>query len=98
MTTTPPELDAILQEVERALKAELYYLAVAVALSIPDICACLEFDPDKPGWANDKTYAPWCDANLNFKNLAGIDFIAFAVACCIGAILTTVSRSLTGSC
>jgi len=46
-----PELTAILHEIERALEAKLYYVAIAVALSVPDICACLECDPDRPIWA-----------------------------------------------
>jgi hypothetical protein len=75
MTQVPPELSSILQEVEKALDAKLYYLAIAVALSIPDICACLEFDPDNPRRANGDTYAVWCDTNMQsaFNNLAGMD-------------------------
>jgi hypothetical protein len=59
-----PELEAVLKEIENAISAKLYYLAIAVALSIPDICACLEFDPDQPVWQNRKTYAEWCDRNI----------------------------------
>ncbi len=44
----PPELEAIFREIEKALEAKLYYLAMAVSLSIPDICACLERDQDDP--------------------------------------------------
>jgi hypothetical protein len=75
MTMVPPELDAILHEIEKALDAKLYYLAIAVALSVPDICACLEFDPDQPAWADRKTYATWCNAHLcsRFKNMDGDD-------------------------
>lgn len=71
----PPELSAILQEIEKAIEAKLYYLAIAVALSVPDICASLEFDPDKPSWSSEKTYIAWCDANIgaDFKNLSGVD-------------------------
>src|SRR6266446_2915631 len=63
MDKVPIEITAILHEIEKALGAKLYYLAIAVALSIPDICACLEFDPEDPQWANRDTYASWCDAN-----------------------------------
>jgi hypothetical protein len=68
-------LTAILQEIEKAIVAKLYYLAIAVALSIPDICACLECDPDKPIWANKDKYVAWCEANIgqSFNNLTGID-------------------------
>jgi hypothetical protein len=70
---TEAELTAILHEIERAIEAKLYYVAIAVALSIPDICACLECDPDKPIWATFEKYAAWCDANLRFQNLDGAD-------------------------
>ena len=73
MTQVPEELAAILNEIDKALNAKLYYLAIAVALSVPDVCACLEFDPDKPSWANDKTYSAWCDAHLAFNKVAGMD-------------------------
>jgi hypothetical protein len=63
----PPELEAVLQEIENAISAKLYYLAIAVALAVPDICACLEFDPDNPAWANRKTYAGWCDKNIGAR-------------------------------
>lgn len=71
----PPELEAILHEIEKALDAKLYYLAIAVALSVPDICACLEFDPDQPAWAERRTYTAWCDTHLcsRFNNLTGDD-------------------------
>ena len=75
MDQVPIELNAILREVEKALEAKLYYLAIAVALSVPDICASLEFDPDKPQWANVNTYASWCETNIGsrFRNLEGRD-------------------------
>ena len=75
MDRVPQELNAILREIEKALEAKLYYLAIAVALSVPDICASLEFDPDNPRRANMDTYAAWCDANIgaSLKNLAGVD-------------------------
>lgn len=75
MDQVPIELKSILHEIEKALDAKLYYLAIAVALSIPDICACLEFDPDKPAWADRKTYTAWCSRNLagKFKVLTGDD-------------------------
>jgi hypothetical protein len=75
ITRVPIELDAILQEIDRALVARLYYLAIAVSLSIPDICACLECDPSGPIWANQDRYVSWCERNLEgrFKNVAGVD-------------------------
>lgn len=68
-----PELQAILHEIERALEAKLYYVAIAVALSVPDICSCLECDPDKGIWATQQKYAAWCDTNLKLTNLDGND-------------------------
>jgi hypothetical protein len=75
MDKTPVELTAILAEIERALEAKLYYLALSVALSLPDICACLEFDPTQNKVGNVKTYSQWCDANMGnrFVNITGAD-------------------------
>jgi hypothetical protein len=52
-----------------------YANVIAVALSVPDICACLECDPDQPIWATQDKYVAWCDANIGarFKNLTGLD-------------------------
>ena len=71
----PVELRSILDEIEKALAAEQFYLAIAVTLSIPDICSSLEFDPEKPSWANRRTYVAWCLRNVDsrFKNLTGDD-------------------------
>jgi hypothetical protein len=75
MTQVPIEITSILHEIEKALDAKLYYLAIAVALSVPDICACLEFDPENPKRANMDTYSAWCEANKagKFTNLTGED-------------------------
>ncbi|MCB2051446.1 MAG: hypothetical protein KDE63_08455 [Novosphingobium sp.] len=69
------ELEALLQEIEKAIDAKLYYLAIAVALSVPDVCSGLESDPENPKWQNQKTYAAWCDSNIGtkFNNLVGND-------------------------
>jgi hypothetical protein len=74
MDKVPEELASILQEIEKALEAKLCYIAIAVALSLPDICACLEFDPENPSWANRETYTSWCNQHITgFKNLDGDD-------------------------
>lgn len=75
MDNVPTEISSLLLEIEKALEAKLYYLAIAVALSVPDICACLEFDPDKPKWATKASYVSWADANVvgRFRNLTGVD-------------------------
>lgn len=71
----PPELEYVLQDIIRAHDAQLYYVAVAVALSIPDICAALECDPEKV-WTTEKKYVAWFDANLahRFKAIDGTNF------------------------
>ncbi len=75
MKNCPQELEAVLHEIEKALEGKLYYLAIAVTLSVPDICACLEFDPDKPSWANGKTYSAWWNENVGtkFQNIDGTE-------------------------
>jgi hypothetical protein len=57
------------------MSAKLYYLAIAVALSVPDICACFECDPAKPIWATSDKYIAWCEKNLagQFTNVDGTD-------------------------
>jgi hypothetical protein len=70
----PAELDAVLKEIENAISAKLYYLAIAVALSVPDICSGLESDPDNPIWQDRKTYTQWCNRNIGELNhLTGDD-------------------------
>jgi hypothetical protein len=75
MDRTPVELNAILREIERALDAKLYYLPIAVAFSVPDVCSGLELNPENPGRQNRRTYVAWCEANLcqRFQDLNGHD-------------------------
>jgi len=75
MDKVPIEIRSILSEIEKALNAKLYYLAIAVALSVPDICSSLEFDPDNPKRASGDTYSAWCNVSMRgaFKNLDGWD-------------------------
>lgn len=54
-------MDVITDEIERALSAGLYYLAIVVALGLPDVCAALESDD---GEATKQKYRTWCDAWL----------------------------------
>jgi hypothetical protein len=44
MDSVPIEITSLIREVGRALENKLYYLAIAVLLSLLDICVCLEFD------------------------------------------------------
>lgn len=52
-------MEAILSEIEAALKAGFYYLALAIALSLPDVCSALE-SPD--GTTSGRQYRAWYDA------------------------------------
>lgn len=54
-------LETILGEIERALKYRLYYSAVAVALTVPEICGSIE-SPN--GWGGQHKYIDWFDRYL----------------------------------
>lgn len=60
-------LEAILSDIESALHAEFWYLAVAVTLSIPDICSLLERDAKTEGWAKEEKYVTWYNENVGEK-------------------------------
>jgi hypothetical protein len=63
----PSPLEMIFNEIDAALNARLYYAAIAVSLSIPDICAALECDQtDRKAFkrGNRKRYIAWFKANL----------------------------------
>lgn len=65
-------METILQEVEQALNARLYYLAIATALALPDICAALE---SADGETRPERYRDWYTANLaaKYPNLTAQD-------------------------
>jgi hypothetical protein len=75
MDSIHPSVRALLGEIERALDAKLYYSAIAVALSVPDVCASLELDPAVPSWSTKDKYEAWFASNLGsiFKNLTASD-------------------------
>jgi hypothetical protein len=54
-------MEMILREVEQALSARLYYLAITMTFALPDICAALE---SADGATNPDRYRAWYDANL----------------------------------
>ena len=60
---SPGPLEIIFEDIERAIRAELFYVAVAVTLSLPDICAGL-ISPQTDPFTNGKKYKAWCDENL----------------------------------
>jgi hypothetical protein len=51
----------VLLEIEGALKAHLYYLALMSTLTLPDICAALE---DKDGRTNQTKFEAWYNKHL----------------------------------
>lgn len=51
-------MKTLADEIERALSAELYYLALVVTLGLPDVCAALE---SKDGKTSNRQYRAWCD-------------------------------------
>jgi hypothetical protein len=65
-------METIFAEVERALKAGLYYMAIANCLAIPDICAALE---SQDGKASPSRYRAWFDIWLAplYPELTGDD-------------------------
>jgi hypothetical protein len=54
-------MQTILLEIEAALNAGFYYLAIAIALSLPDVCSALE-SPD--GTTSGTQYKAWYDVWL----------------------------------
>lgn len=72
VATTP--LERIFQDIERALSYDLYYLALSVSLTIPDVCAALECDPDNI-WVTGEKYIAWCEKHLepNYAWFTGED-------------------------
>lgn len=51
-------MELILKEIERALDAKLYYLALQASLTLPDICGALQSDD---GVAKNYKYIAWYD-------------------------------------
>jgi hypothetical protein len=54
-------IEGILGEIERALDAGLYHLAIVVSVTLPDVCAALEA-PD--GRSNTARYKAWYEDNM----------------------------------
>lgn len=78
------ELDYILSEIEKALKAGLSYAAVSVALSIPDVCSALETDVGHSRFKDvGKRYRAWCQKYLEprFERLKAMDCWALRGGC-----------------
>ena len=54
-------MEMILKEIEAALAAKLYYLAVTLSLTLPDVCAALEA---ADGGTSSDRYKAWYTAHL----------------------------------
>lgn len=54
-------MQTILSEIDRAIGAGFYYLALAMCLTLPDLCSALE-SPD--GETSGPQYKKWCDEYL----------------------------------
>jgi hypothetical protein len=57
-------LEPILDEAERAMAHELYYLAIMLSLTLPDICSALQ---EEDGRTTREAYKRWFDINLGSK-------------------------------
>jgi hypothetical protein len=59
-------LEAILQDIRKAIEAKLYYLALSVTLSVPDICSTLELTWKPKDRIKDvgPRYRKWCGRYL----------------------------------
>jgi hypothetical protein len=66
-------MEVITKELRRALDVHLYYLAVVLTLTLPDICGALE---SVDGGATSTRYKKWCDTWLvsAYPKLNGQDF------------------------
>jgi hypothetical protein len=54
-------MEMMLREIERALEARLYYSAVIMALTLPDVCAALESEDAR---TTKQRYMAWYRANI----------------------------------
>jgi hypothetical protein len=71
----PTPIDPMLNDIRRALDTRFYFLALAMALALPDICACLESAAGHNIGRSAKAYKSWFDVNLasKFNNLTADD-------------------------
>ena len=58
-----PMLEALIAEMRRALDAKLYHVAILSALTLPDVCSCVESPELRDNIA--ERYIRWCDDNLD---------------------------------
>jgi hypothetical protein len=65
-------VDFLSKQIEKALDAQFYYLAVVCALTLPDICSALE---SEDGTSTSTKYMAWCDTWFldSYPNLTSTD-------------------------
>jgi hypothetical protein len=78
MQKPPHPIEATLQQIEGAIQAKLYYLAVVVTLTLPDICAALE---DVRAYSGRDEYKKWYRENLAGKFPSLSDSDAYSLRC-----------------
>src|ERR1700759_3776863 len=67
----PHPIEMILSEIERAIRFEFYYLAIALSLTLPDICCALRSPIAK---TDDRLYRKWVKKYLRrLPGLAPLD-------------------------
>jgi hypothetical protein len=73
-------METILGEIERALSARLYYLAIAVSLTLPEVCAALESDTGH-NRSSSEAFKKWYNHYLAhiYTNLTDAD--AYSLRC-----------------
>jgi hypothetical protein len=78
MSTEPASpLDFLLTEIVKALNAKLFYAAICLALTIPDVCSVAETDDEDMNFKIQKRYVPWCDSWVkSFTQLTSLDLWA----------------------
>lgn len=71
-------LETTLREIESAIDAGLYYAALIVALTVPDICAALE---DERAYSGREEYKNWYRENLAGRFPYMSDDAAYSLRC-----------------
>jgi hypothetical protein len=64
-------VEALAQEVEKAIDAGLNYLALLLTLTLPDICAALEAQDGRPNERQRDVYQRWYKRNI-FDRIGGL--------------------------
>lgn len=64
-------METILEEIESAAKSDLWYAALVLTLTLPDICAWLEAPVGASTSRQKSRYIRWCNKNFNNVSLDG---------------------------